>query len=168
MTIDEFLAAAIEDFRTADVWDDEPTLALLCRTPAGRLAGVLAFPETIWSLAGHPRRALRVMTQAVKELGTPPLLHGFELVGLVLVSEGYGISDPDRPEGWWDTHRIADDPDGYEYVSAIAVDLEGAAYGRFYRRGDDEASSNIATTGALVDELRELLKALRAPISEPS
>lgn len=159
MTIDDFLAAAIGRFRAADVWDQDPSLGILIRDAEGDLFAMEWVPDGIWADCGHPLRALQQLTLIVTMAGPPPLV-GIELVGLVMVSEGYGIEGDPRPADWWRTHSIADDPAGYELVSAIAVDVDGIAYGREYRRGAAEGHAFNVHSGALVDELRRLVDAL--------
>jgi len=164
-SIDDFLTAVIDDFRRTNVWDEAPTLAVLCQDREGALRGVLAFPDSVWSFAS-PFAVLRTLAGAVRQIGIMQFPEELTPLGLVLVSEGYGIDGDARPAGYWETHRIADDPAGYEYVSAIAVDLAGGAYGRVYRRHAAEAYANTDTTGRLVDALRELLDAMQLSIPE--
>ncbi len=160
---DEALRAVIEAFRLADEWDQAPTLIPMFRDQDGDLAGMLGvFPEFIWSNS-HPRDVLRTLTATIGDIGRPPLPAELELVGLMLVSEAYGVVADERPIEHWDTHRIADDPAGYEFVSAIAVDVAGNTYGHDYRRHAEQSHAHQHTQGALVDALRGLLTALTAP-----
>jgi hypothetical protein len=159
MSIDELLRGVISAFRHADVWDQSPILGLLCVDDGGTLCVVGPIAPYAWEL-GHPREVLRAMAESVDRVGIAPP-RGLTITGLVLVSEGYGVADDARPLGYWNTHRIADDPAGYEYVSAIAVDLDGKSYGHDYRRFAKDSQSHSATEGALVDGLHRLLASMR-------
>lgn len=151
----------VDAFRAADEWDTHPTIAMIVvKDGIPDAPFILPFGlGNVWSEA-PPYEVVRGLAYALGFTGGPPLPEGTSIVGIVTVTEGWSYSGPPKPDGWWETHSIADDPEGAEMVSAIVADVEGRALGAAYVRGEDEVHQMGQAGGRLLAAAREVLDVL--------
>lgn len=166
--VEDALRRYLDEDVAGDVWDQEPTLALIIESAAGEIAFAdVPVTSRTWEMA-EPFQIIRLAAQFAAEVGWGnPLNPGDSLVGAVLFSEGWAVSS-DAPEAaaalmeWTKAgKRLVDHPLAVEVkmVSAVLVDDSSVmlTYGRGGVALPNTKQANVE--GRIPDALRVALTA---------
>lgn len=167
LAVEVAVANICDAFVAEGQWDVPPSLGLIFDDGTSLIFTDLEVPERIWHAAGHPARVVETLghpdAPGLPSLCPPGSDVKLRPVGAYLRTEGYGVSPrKDDPRGmeYWATHRMADEPDGYETVQTIAVLSDGTSYG-IVRRRDGVAVPDMGESGSLggrvVDALTQMI-----------
>jgi hypothetical protein len=166
--ISEALTRYLDIDVAADVWDERPSLALIYQDAEGVVCfGPVPLGESVWGTA-PPHQVVWAAGEIARDLhraaGWSPFEDGETLLGLVLFSEGWGVTGKpdDGLREYAEHHRISDHPDRVEMkmVSAVLTD-DSVIMLTHARGGKTEASPTIGVEGRIPDALRSALTAFQ-------
>jgi hypothetical protein len=164
-----YLAADV----SGDVWDEEPTLAIVLRRPDGGFTFETVPVGDVWGKAPvhEVLHAVAVITGRFTADRWEWLRTGEALLGVVLFSEGWGVStkvdagEMEAIQAYMAAGgRLADHPSGVECKMVNAVLSDGSVLMLTHFRGGETVDPNGDggnVEGRVPDALREVLAAFQ-------
>lgn len=169
--ISEALARYLDIDVAADVWDEQPSLALIIQDAEGIVCfSPIPVGDQAWGEA-EPYRVVWAAGQIARQIhslsGWSPVRDGEALLGIVLFSEGWALSGKPDDEGalreYAENHRIAEHPERVEVKMVSAVLADDTVLMLTHPRG---GATEIQPTyhgieGRIPDALRQALTAFQ-------
>jgi len=167
--VSEALARYLDVDVAADKWDEEPSLALIFKDPEGVVCfAPVPLGQGVWG-AAEPHKVVWAAGQVALDLhrlsGWSPMDEGETLLGVVLFSEGWGLSETNPAEGgllrrWVESgNRIAEHPQRVEFKLVSAVLTDGTVLMLTHQRGGvTESKPASGVEGRIPDSLRKALR----------
>jgi len=166
--VSEALARYLDVDVAADRWDEEPSLALIFKDPEGVVCfAPVPLGQGVWG-AAEPHKVVWAAGQVALDLhrlsGWSPMEEGETLLGVVLFSEGWGVSSsaPDAATAlmeWTQAgKRLVDHPLAVEFKMVSAVLTDGTVVMLTHQRGGvTESKPAHGVEGRIPDALRKAL-----------